>query len=31
LNDNHILRVSIEKKEKNHAQIIQSILDIIET
>jgi hypothetical protein len=31
LNDNHILRVSIEKKEKDHAQIIQSILDIIGT
>ena len=31
LDDNHILRVSIEKKEKDHGQIIQSILDIIET
>jgi len=31
LDDNHILRVSIEKKEKDHAQIIQGILDIIET
>jgi hypothetical protein len=31
LDDNHILRVSIEKKEKDHAQIIQSILDIIGT
>jgi hypothetical protein len=29
LDDNHILRVSIEKKEMNHAQIIQRILDII--
>lgn len=29
LNDNHILRVSIEKEEKDHAQIVQSILDII--
>jgi hypothetical protein len=29
LDDNHILRVSIEKKEIDHAQIIQSILDII--
>jgi len=31
LDDNHILRVSIEKIEKDHAQIIQSILDIIGT
>jgi uncharacterized protein DUF6659 len=31
LDDNHILRVSIEKKEKDHFQIIQSILDIIGT
>lgn len=31
LDDNHILRVSIEKKEKDHVQIIQSILDIIGT
>ena len=31
LDGNHILRVSIEKKEKDHAQIIQSILDIIGT
>lgn len=31
LDDNHILRVSIEKKEKDHAQIIQGILDIIGT
>ena len=31
LDDKHILRVSIEKKEKDHAQIIQSILDIIGT
>ena len=31
LDDNHILRVSIEKKEKDHGRIIQSILDIIET
>jgi hypothetical protein len=31
LDDNHILRVSIEKEEKDHAQIIQSILDIIRT
>lgn len=31
LDDNHILRVSIEKKEKDHAQIIQDILDIIGT
>lgn len=31
LDDNRILRVSIEKKEKDHAQIIQSILDIIGT
>ena len=31
LDDNHILRVSIEKKEKDHARIIQSILNIIET
>ncbi len=29
LDDNHILRVSIEKKEMDHIQIIQSILDII--
>lgn len=29
LDDNHILRVSIEKEENDHAQIIQSILDII--
>lgn len=29
LDDNHILRVSIEKKEKDHLQIIQSIIDII--
>lgn len=31
LNDNHILRISIERQEKDHAQIIQSILDIIQT
>ena len=31
LDDKHILRVSIEKKEKDHTQIIQSILDIIRT
>ncbi|HZA70198.1 MAG TPA: DUF6659 family protein [Nitrososphaeraceae archaeon] len=31
LDDNHILRVSIEKKEKDHAQIIQNILDTIGT
>jgi len=31
LDDNHILRVSIEKIEKDHAQIIQSILDTIGT
>jgi hypothetical protein len=31
LDDKHILRVSIEKKEKDHAQIIQGILDIIGT
>lgn len=31
LDDNHILRVSIEKKEEDHAQIIQGILDIIGT
>ena len=31
LDDNHILRVSIEKKEKDHAQIIQNILNIIGT
>jgi len=31
LDDNHILRVSIEKKEKDHAKIIQGILDIIGT
>src|SRR3990170_6321189 len=31
LDDNHILRVSIEKKEKDHGRIIQSILDIIGT
>lgn len=31
LDDNHILRVSIEKKEKDHGRIIQNILDIIET
>ncbi|MPZ07873.1 MAG: hypothetical protein GEU26_15905 [Nitrososphaeraceae archaeon] len=31
LDDNHILRVSIEKEEKDHAQIIQGILDIIGT
>lgn len=31
LDDNHILRVSIEKKEKDDAQIIQGILDIIGT
>ena len=30
LDDNHILRVSIMKEEKNHAQIIQKILDIIQ-
>jgi hypothetical protein len=30
LDDNHILRVSIMKEEKNHAQIIQNILDIIQ-
>jgi hypothetical protein len=29
LDDNHILRVSIEKKEKDHLEIIQSIIDII--
>jgi hypothetical protein len=29
LDDNHILRVSIEKKEIDHAQIIRSILDIL--
>ena len=29
LDDNHILRVSIEKREKDHLQIIQSIIDII--
>jgi hypothetical protein len=29
LDDNHILRVSIEKREIDHAQIIQCILDII--
>ena len=29
LDDNHILRISIEKEENDHAQIIQSILDII--
>lgn len=31
LDDNHILRISIEKKEKGHAKIIQSILNIIQT
>jgi Family of unknown function (DUF6659) len=31
LDDNHILRVSIERKEIDHTQIIQSILDIIGT
>lgn len=30
LKDNHILRVSIMKEEKNHTQIIQNILDIIQ-
>lgn len=30
LDDNHILRVSIMKEEKNHAHIIQNILDIIQ-
>lgn len=29
LDDTHILRVSIERKEKDHTQIIQNILDII--
>ena len=29
LDDSHILRVSIEKEEENHAQILQGILDII--
>jgi hypothetical protein len=29
LDDNHILRISIEKEEKNHVQIIQNILEII--
>jgi hypothetical protein len=29
LDDTRILRVSIERKEKDHAQIIQNILDII--
>jgi hypothetical protein len=31
LDGTHILRVSIEKKEKDHAQIIQNILNIIRT
>jgi hypothetical protein len=31
LDDNHILRVSIEKIEKDHVQIIQSILEAIGT
>jgi Family of unknown function (DUF6659) len=31
LDDTHILRVSIEKKEKDHTQIIQNILNIIRT
>lgn len=31
LDDNHILRISIERKEKDHAQIIQNVLDIIKT
>lgn len=31
LDDNHILRISIERKEKDHAQIIQNVLDIIQT
>lgn len=31
LDDTHILRVSIEKKEEDHAQIIQNILNIIGT
>ncbi len=30
LDENHILRVSIMKDEKNHLQIIQNILDIIQ-
>jgi uncharacterized protein DUF6659 len=30
LDDNHILRVSITKEEKNHTQIIQEVLDTIE-
>ena len=30
LDDNHILRISIMKDEKNHYQIIQGILDIIQ-
>ncbi len=29
LDDNHILRISIMKEEKNHTQIIQNILEII--
>jgi hypothetical protein len=31
LDDSHILRISIEKKEKDHGEIIQSILGIIGT
>jgi hypothetical protein len=31
LDDSHILRISIEKKEKDHGKIIQSILEIIGT
>lgn len=30
LNDDHILRISIKKEEKNHIQIIQNILDTIQ-
>jgi hypothetical protein len=30
LDDNHILRISIMKEEKNHTQIIQNILEIIQ-
>jgi hypothetical protein len=30
LDENHILRVSIMKEEKNHTQIIQEVLDTIE-
>jgi len=29
LDDNHILRISVMKEEKNHTQIIQNILEII--